>query len=93
MKKKEAEKRDSSQRPAFTKRIGTVKVAVFENAAESGRVYSNISVIRRYRASDGEWHDSNVLNGVGDALAAIEGIRCAIDFVNARETESNDSDE
>lgn len=80
--------------PVFVKRIGSVKCSVFENASESGRVYSNIAVVRRYRANDGEWHDTNVLNGTADGLAAMEGLRCAIDFINHRDAEQhNDADE
>ena len=94
MKKGEKTASDKEQKtnsPAFVKRIGNVKCTVFENEAESGRVYSNISVVRRYRASDGEFHDTAVLNGSGDALAAIEGMRCCIDFVNKREAGRNES--
>ncbi|MDZ4848217.1 MAG: hypothetical protein SGI77_02900 [Pirellulaceae bacterium] len=90
-KEKEVEKEQKGQGPAFVKRIGSVKCSVFENAAESGRMYSNLSVVRRYRANDGEWHDTNVLNGTADGLAAIEALRCAIDFVNHREVERNES--
>lgn len=74
--------------PVFVKRIGSVKCSVFENESDSGRVYSNIAVVRRYRANDGEWHDTNVLNGAADGLAAMEGLRCAIDFINQREADN-----
>ncbi|MFO0941539.1 MAG: hypothetical protein U0930_12320 [Pirellulales bacterium] len=93
MKKQEKGKEEAKQSgPVFAKRIGNIKVSVFENASsESGRVYSNIAVVRRYRSNDGNWHDTHVLNGSADGLAAIESLRCAIDFINQREAAQLDN--
>ena len=94
--KKENAKEQKTQKagPAFVKRIGNVKASVFKNeGGESGKVYFNIAVVRRYRANDGAWHDTNVLNGTADGLAAVECLRLAIDFVNANESSETTLDD
>ena len=79
--------------PVFTKKVGNVKASVFRNASDAGRVYFNIGVVRRYLASDGDWKDTHILNGTADGLAAIECLRCSIDFVNQNEADNHNDQE
>lgn len=85
-KKNEEQQQQRSNGPVFMKRVGSIKLSIFENtAAEGGQVYSNIALVRRYRSADGAWHDSNVFNGVVDALSARECLDRAIAFIHERE--------
>ncbi len=89
--KKQEKKVEKQSGPAFTKRVGNIKASVFRNESEAGRTYFNVAVVRRYRDSEGDWKDTNVLNGTADGLAAMECLRCSIDFINESEA-SNQSD-
>lgn len=89
---KEVEK-EKGNGPIFLKKVGSIKATVFRNVSEAGRAYFNIAVVRRYRDNGGEWKDTHVLNGTADGLAAIECLRCSIDFVNQAEAETQQDEE
>ena len=92
--KKGKEEQSKGKAPLFVKRIGSVKLSLFENpATEGGQVFSNLALVRRYRAADMTWHDSNVLNGVVDAVSAAECLRCAIEFMHRREEGKTENEE
>ena len=90
--KKQEKAIEKGNGPVFMKKVGNVKASVFRNESDAGRVYFNIAVVRRFRDNAGEWKDTHVLNGVADGLAAIECLRCSIDFVNQTEA-GNHTDE
>ncbi len=89
---KKVEKESSKENaPVFTKRPGAVSATVFENRNEE-RVYFNVQTTRRYKGSDGEWHDSNVLNGEGDVTHLIEVLNCTKRFLQERAMQSTDEE-
>ena len=75
----------TAKAPVFVKRIGGVRASVWENATD-GRKYFNISLVRRFKDGE-EWRDISTLNGTVDALAAIEALRCCVEFIHRREDE------
>ena len=92
--KKGKDEQAKAKAPVFFKRVGSVKLSLFENAAaEGGQVFSNLALVRRYRAADMTWHDSNVLNGVVDAVSAAECLRCALEFMHRREEGKTENEE
>ena len=77
----------TGNRPAYSKRIGNVRVTVWENDNE-GQTYFNSSLVRRYR--DGEdWKETNNLNGLADVTAALFALNAAAAFISSREDESS----
>ena len=82
---KEKEATGSSKAPVFQTRIGATRATVWENQSD-GRTYFNVNLVRRFKDGD-DWRDSSTLNGVGDAVAAMEGIRRCVEFIHEREQE------
>ena len=68
-------KQKNGNRPAYAKRIGNVRVTVWENENE-GQTYFNSSLVRRYKDGD-EWKESSNLNGLSDITAAVFALNCA----------------
>jgi hypothetical protein len=87
-KSREKESTGTGKAPAFQNRIGGIRTTVWENQQPDGRIFFNINLVRRFRDGE-EFRDSSTLNGVADGLAAIQGLRCAINFVQRREAEIN----
>lgn len=87
-KKAEKEKgKENANGPVFSKRLGAISATVFENQTGEN-VYYNVQVNRRYKASDGAWHDSNVLNGESDVCHLIEVLCCTNRFLQERAMQS-----
>ena len=61
-----------TNRPAYVKKIGAVRVAVWANQKD-GRTFFNVSVSRTYK--DGEsFKESNSLNGLADVACLREAL-------------------
>lgn len=91
-KKVEKEKeKESGRGPVFSKRLGVVSATIFENQTDD-KVYYNVQVNRRYRGSDGTWHDSNVLNGEADVCHLLEVLNCSLRFLQERAMQSTDEE-
>jgi hypothetical protein len=89
---KKVEKESSKDNaPVFSKRLGAVSATVFENQSEE-RVYFNVQITRRYKGGDGEWHDSNVLNGEADVTHLIQVLECTNRFLQERAMQSTDAE-
>lgn len=76
---------DNGKRPVYAKRCGAVRVAVWEQTADSGSVFHNVAVARRYKDEAGEWKETNSLNGLGDIAAAMLALKLVAEWVSARE--------
>ena len=70
--------------PVFQKRLGSIRVAVFENTTDDDRVWHTCSCVRRYKDGD-EWKDSTTLSGLGDIALAKAGLELAMDFIASLE--------
>ena len=73
-------KKQNGNRPAYAKRIGNVRVTVWENQNE-GTTFFNTSVVRRYKDGD-EWKETNNLNGLSDITAALFALESAARFIS-----------
>lgn len=79
-----------SNRPAYSKRIGAVRVAVWRNSTE-GRTFFNVNVTRTYR--DGEtFKESNSLNGLADVACLKEALDHVSAFISHAEDETTHSE-
>lgn len=88
---KKAEKEKKENSPVFSKRLGAISATVFENQTDE-KAYFNVQVTRRYKASDGVWHDSNVLNGEADVTHLIEVLNCTNRYLQERAIQSTDQE-
>jgi O-acetyl-ADP-ribose deacetylase (regulator of RNase III) len=91
MTKKAEKEKGKENSPVFSKRLGAISATVFENQTDE-RTYFNIQVTRRYKASDGAWHDSSVLNGEADVTHLIEVLSCTNRFLQERAMQSTDEE-
>jgi len=67
--------------PIWQKRLGPIRVAVFENTTNDGdKVWHTCSCVRRYKDGD-EWKDSTTLSGLGDIALAKTGLELAMEFI------------
>jgi hypothetical protein len=84
------EKNGKAKRPAYVKRIGALKVSVWENDSD-GRIFHNLTIVRSYKDGD-EWKESNSLS-VADMAALKEALIYVGEFVSRREDELNGAGE
>ena len=72
-------------RPVFERRLGTCRVAVWENfAADSGRLWFNVAVSRRFKVGE-EWRDASTYNGIADLMHVRELVDSAKAWIAERE--------
>lgn len=72
-----------SSKPVYEKRLGSIRLAVFENESD-GRRFFNASITRSYKDGD-EWKESNTFNGLHDLALLKEVVGRAADFIASRE--------
>ncbi len=84
--------KENGAAPIFTKRLGAISGNIFENRTDD-RVYYNVQITRRYRANDGAWHDSNVLNGEADVCLLIEVLESIKRFLQERSIQVTDNEQ
>ena len=59
-------------RPCFEKRVGSIRLVIFENVSENGKPWHNVSIMRSYRSGT-EWKDTATFNGEGRPLPKSHG--------------------
>jgi hypothetical protein len=70
--------------PVFERRLGSIRVAVFENPSETG-LWWTASLVRRYKDKDSdEWRDANNFNGLQDLAVVQEAVGLAQQFIRER---------
>ncbi|HMP80307.1 MAG TPA: hypothetical protein PKD54_12710 [Pirellulaceae bacterium] len=78
-------KKTNGNRPAYAKRVGNIRVTVWENVND-GQTFFNTSVVRRYK--DGEdWKETSTFNGLSDISAALFALNAAANYISQREDE------
>jgi len=82
------------QRPCYEKRVGNIRVAIWENVSEgatngnaTARRWHNIAVTRRYKAGT-EWKEAPTLNGLGDLAQAALALQLAEEWIVQRQESS-----
>jgi hypothetical protein len=76
-------------RPCFEKRVGNIRVAVWENTNDSNgtpKRWHNVSIMRRYKDGN-DWKEVPTLNGLGDLAQAALAVQLAEEWI-AQRTES-----
>ena len=74
-------------RPCYEKRIGSIRVAVWENINDSNgtpKRWHNVSLTRRYKDGN-DWKEAPTLNGLGDLAQAALALQLAIEWISQRQ--------
>lgn len=85
------------QKPCYEKRIGNIRVAIWENSAEpkngngkagNGKTrWHNVAITRRYRDSNNEWKETATYNGLGDLAQVGIAVWLAQEWLRERQEE------
>ena len=82
------------QRPCYEKRVGNIRVAIWENVSEgtangnaAPRRWHNVALTRRYKVGT-EWKEAPTLNGLGDIAQASLALRLAEQWIAQRQESS-----
>lgn len=78
------QQQQETAKPAFEAKLGSIRVTVWKNCNDSGAVWHNVTIERRFKQGD-EWASSNSLTGAGDIALAIEALELAKAFVISQE--------
>lgn len=79
------------QRPCYDRRIGNIRVAIWENSSDNNgtlKKWHNVSLTRRYMDGEKNWKDAPTLNGLGDLTQAMLALQLAIDWIKQRQESS-----
>ena len=80
-------------RPCYEKRVGNIRVAIWENVSDgnpvangnaSPRRWHNVALTRRYKVGT-EWKEAPTLNGLGDLAQACLALRLAQEWISQRQ--------
>ena len=77
---------NGNNRPAYAKRVGSIRVTVWQNQTADGKAFFNSSLVRRYKDGD-EWKETNTLNGLADIASALFALSAAAKFISKTEDE------
>ena len=80
------------KKPCYEQRIGNIRVAVWENLAESNggggnsapRLWYNVALSRRYKVGT-QWQEASTLNGLGDLAQAKVALGLAEQWITHRQ--------
>ncbi|MCX7429142.1 MAG: hypothetical protein NTW96_26390 [Planctomycetia bacterium] len=54
-----------TNRPCFEKKVGAIRLVIFENIGDNGKPWHNVSITRSYKSGT-EWKEATTFNGEGD---------------------------
>ncbi len=72
----------TNNKPAFDRRLGHIRVAVWENQS-NGTTWHNIAITRRWKEGDA-WRESPTFSGIGDLAQVAAAVRLAQEWVSTR---------
>lgn len=78
--------------PAFKRRLGRIRVAVWANQSEDSDTWYNVTINRLYKDSEGEWKDADSFRR-DDLPIVIKAVDMAYDWIWSRQTANSDSSE
>lgn len=81
---------DSKNRPAYEKRVGSIRLTIWMNRnSETGKPWFSASIVRRFRdKANDEFKDAHTFNGVADLLVVGELVEQGLAFLREQgETE------
>jgi hypothetical protein len=71
-------------RPCFEKKVGAIRLVVFENFGDNGKPWHNISITRSYRQGT-EWKEATTFNGEGDLAQVGWAVFSALEWLRTRQ--------
>jgi len=74
---------DTKRRPSYEKRLGNIRVAVWENFTDVKR-WHNTAITRRYKKDD-EWREAATFNGHADLALVAECVHAAKSWIAERQ--------
>ena len=74
-------------KPSYEKRLGNVRVAIWENTTEEGKNWHNVAITRRYK-QNGDWKEAATFSGLGDLALVGECVDVAKSWIAARERQA-----
>ena len=74
---------NANNRPAYEKRLGAIRVTVWENVND-GRPWYNVAITRRYKDGD-QWRETATFNGLGDLAQVGAAVQLAQDWIQKRQ--------
>ena len=78
-----------NNKPVFEKRLGHIRVAIWENTTEEGRRWHTVAITRRYRhESDKTWRNATTFTGLADLALVGECVALAKGWIARREEEA-----
>jgi hypothetical protein len=78
-------------RPCFEKRVGAIRLVIFENVGENGKPWHNISITRSYRVGE-EWQEATTFNGEGDLAQVGWVVFSALEWLRTRQNDGANHD-
>ncbi len=78
---------EKNNKPCYTKQVGNLRLAIWENANNDGKIWHTISLTRRFKGEGNEWREAPTLNGLGDLAQASLAIRLAQKWLCQRQDE------
>lgn len=72
-------------RPSYDRRLAGVRLAIWENVTEAGKVWFNVSLTRRFKDGNDEWRDASTFSGLQDLLLVQELVAAAKAWISERE--------
>lgn len=73
----------TKNKPVYEKRIGSVRLAIWENENQ-GKTWHNVAVVRRYKEGE-EWKESANFNGLADLTLLAKAVELGIAWIERRE--------
>lgn len=69
----------TKNKPVYEKRIGSVRLAIWENENDK-KTWLNISVVRRFKEGE-EWKETSTFNGLGDLTHLAKAVELGIAWI------------
>ena len=76
----------NKKKPAYEKRLGNIRIAVWENVTD-GKRWHNAAVTRRYKQGD-EWREASTFNGLADLALVAECIAFGKSWIADRQEQA-----
>ena len=73
----------TKSKPVYEKRIGSIRLAIWENENE-GKTWFNVSAVRRFKDGE-EWKEASTFNGLSDLTHLAKAVELGMAWIERRE--------
>ena len=77
---------NDKNKPSYEKRLGNIRIAVWENNT-NGKLWHNAIVTRRYKQGE-DWKEAPTFNGLADLALVAECVQYGKAWIAQRQDES-----